>query len=173
MKRKTALLYVLVAILLVGLCFVEKSRRARSKITIVPGVRMGVFILGMSKDDVLQKMGEPRGIHYGGKAYTLDNLPRRYYMSYSDVSFSIDNGSVTGITVNGPPYTFANGLGIGDSVDKIKQAFGDNFQLDEREGQNALIYPEKGLRFDLNQEDRTVNEISVVPAEDKKMENAK
>ncbi|MHC4074360.1 MAG: hypothetical protein ACYTGS_20425 [Planctomycetota bacterium] len=158
MKRKTALLYVLVGLLLAGLYFVEKGRL---KITIVPGVRVGEFTLGMSKDAVLKKLGEPKAIFLGGQRYTLDNLPKRYFMSYGDVSFFIEDGSVTGIGVFGPPYTFANGLGVGDSEDKIKQAFGDNFQLDEREGQNALIYKEMGLRFEFHGEDRTVDEISV------------
>ncbi len=160
MKRKTALLYVLIGILLVGLCFVAKNRIARRNITIVPGVRVGEFKLGMSKDDVLKKLGKPTDVFWGGAKYTLDNLPKRYYMLFgNDLSFFIDDDSVKGITVCGPPYKFANGLGVGISQDQIKQAFG-NVQLDE---QGSLVYKEKGLGFGFSKEDGTANQISVIP----------
>ncbi len=135
MKRKTALLYVLVGILLACLYFVEKSRKARLKITIVPGVRVGEFTLGMSKDAVLKKLGEPESIFYGGEKYTLDNLPRCYFMVFGHIiSFHIVDDGVTGITAHGPPYKFANGLGVGDSEDKVKKAFGNDFQRQEGGG---------------------------------------
>lgn len=137
----------------------------------MPGVRVGEFTLGMNKDDVLQKLGEPTNIFLGGAEYTLDNLPERYFMSFGyTLSFYIVDDVVTGITVCGPPYELANGLRVGDSEKKIKRAFGNNLQLDE---QGALVYKAEGLRFELSKEDRTVNQISVVPAEDEETENAK
>ncbi|HUU16187.1 MAG TPA: S8 family serine peptidase [Sedimentisphaerales bacterium] len=132
--------------------------------TIVPGVGVGDYTLDMSKDDVLKKLGEPRDIFLGEKEYTLDNLPRRYFMSYGDVSFAINDDSVTGIGVHSPLYKFTNGLAVGDSEDKIKQAFGNDFQLEEFEGMDVLIYEERGLRFEIDKKTRTVDEISVTQA---------
>jgi len=46
---------------------------------IVPGLRVGEYTFGMSKQDVLKRLGKPRAIFYGDEKYTLDNLPRHYY----------------------------------------------------------------------------------------------
>jgi hypothetical protein len=91
------------------------DQQAPSKNTIVPGVGVGDYTLGMSKDEVLRKLGEPQNIHYSGERYTLKNLPERYYMSFGDISFRIDDDSVKEISVNSPFYKFTNGLGVGDS----------------------------------------------------------
>jgi beta-lactamase regulating signal transducer with metallopeptidase domain len=136
--------------------------------TIVPGVRIGDYTLGMSKDDVLEKLGEPFSIRIGGQRYSLndlrDDLPRRYIMSYSDFSFQINEDTVTGITVRSPLYKFTNGLGVGDSEEKIKQAFGSNFQLEEYESKDLLNYQDKGIQFEILNKDKTVAEIDVYQA---------
>jgi len=129
--------------------------------SIIPGVRVGDYTLDMSKDDVLTSLGEPKMIFYRGEKYTLNNLPRRYYMSFGDLSFGIVDGSVTGITVLRPSYKFTNGLGVGDSEQDIIQAFGDNFHLKETERKDYLAYEDKGLMFEIRKKDRTVIEINV------------
>jgi len=135
---------------------------------IVPGVRVGEYTFGISEDDVLESLGKPKVIFYGSEKYTLDNLPRTYYMSFDDVSFRILDDSVKEITVLSPSYKFANGLGVGDSEQKIKQVFGDDFQIKETEWKDFLTYKDKGLMFEINKQDRTVMEINVSPIESSK-----
>ena len=130
---------------------------------IVPGLRIGEYTFGMSKDDVLESLGKPRMIFYGDEKYTLDNLPEKYFMVFDNISFYIADGSVKGITAVSPYYKFANGLGVGDSQEKIKQAFGDNFHLKETEWKDFLTYENQGLSFEINKQDRTVMEINIEP----------
>jgi hypothetical protein len=129
-------------------------------VIIVPGLGIGDYMLGMSKDDVLKRLGEPKEIGYGGESYTLNNLPRCYYMSFGDISLRIEDDTVMMIAVGSPLYKLANGLGVGAPEKKIKQAFGDNFRLNE--GRNDfLTYEDEGLMFEIHKKDRTVIEISV------------
>jgi hypothetical protein len=141
------------------------SQQATSKHTIVPGLGVGDYNFGMSKDEVLRKLGEPKSIHYGGERYTLDNLPKRYFMIFDDISFEIDNDSVKGIGVHSPLYKFTNGLGVGDSEEKIKQAFGYDFNLKEFDRKDFLNYEDKGLQFEIRKKDRTVMEIGTYKPE--------
>ena len=132
---------------------------------IVPGLRVGEYTFGISKDDVLESLGKPNHIFYGGNSYTFDNLPRTYYMLFDDVSFRILDDSVKEITAVSPYYKFTNGLGVGDSEQKIKQTFGDDFHLKETEWKDFLTYEDKGLVFEIDKNDRTVMEIGVSPVE--------
>jgi beta-lactamase regulating signal transducer with metallopeptidase domain len=146
----------------------EQTALAASRIAdkkIVPGVRVGGYTFDMTEDDVLESLGKPNFIFYGDKRFTLDNLPRHYYMSFGDISFRIHNDSVKEITVLSPNYKFANGLGVGDSEQKIKQAFGDDFQLKESVWKDFLAYEDKGIVFEINKQDRRVMEINVSPME--------
>jgi len=135
---------------------------------IVPGLRVGEYTFGMSEDDVLESLGKPKGIFYGNKKYTLDNLPRKYYMHFGDVSFLIVDDSVKEIGVHSRLYTFTNGLGVADSEQKIKQVFGDDFHIKETKWKDFLAYEDKGLVFEINKRDRTVMEIGVSPIESSK-----
>ncbi|MBL7187326.1 MAG: S8 family serine peptidase [Phycisphaerae bacterium] len=141
--------------------------------TIVPGVGIGDYTLDMSKDDVLKKLGEPQTIFLGGKRYTLDNLPKRYFMSFDGITFTMAGDDVTGISVYSPSYKFANGLTVGDSEDKIKQAFGGDFEFEEYKRMDALTYKEKGLRFEISKNNRTVTEINVTQAKRNKTDSPK
>ncbi len=129
--------------------------------TIVPGVRVGPYKLGMSENDVLDSLGKPKMIFYGEEKYTLNNLPRTYFMVFDGISFGIDDGLVKGIGVHSPRYKFVNGLGVGDSEQKIKQAFGDDFQFEESPSKDFLTYRDKGLQFEIHKKNRTVMEMSV------------
>ena len=161
MRRVTVILLSLVGILLAGSQDIRADQQEKSKQIIVPGVGVGDYTLGMNKDEVLNKLGEPKSIFWGGEKYTLNNLPNRYFMSYGAVSFSINNDSVTGITALSPSYKFASGLKVGDSVDKVKQAFGNDLQLREGEKIDILTYKDKGLSFEIDKNNRTVMEINV------------
>jgi hypothetical protein len=130
---------------------------------ISPGVQVGDYPLDISKDDVLENLGQPKMIFYGDETYTLNNLPRKYYMVFSDISFSIVDGSVNGISVGGPSYKFTNGLGVGDSEQDIIQAFGDDFHIEETEWKDFLTYKSEGLTFEIHKTDRTVIEINITP----------
>jgi beta-lactamase regulating signal transducer with metallopeptidase domain len=143
----------------------ENARGSSESKAIVPGVRVGDYTFDMSKGDVLERLGKPRMIFYGDERYTLDNLPNKYFMSFGDVSFLIVDNSVKGITALSPYYKFANGLGVGDSERKIKQAFGNDFQIKETESKDFLTYPDKGLTFEINKQNRNVMEINVSPIE--------
>jgi len=137
------------------------SREHSKNNTIVPGVRVGDHKLGMSKDEVLKSLGKPKTIFRSGERYTLENLPRKYIMLFDDISFGIVDDSVEGIAVLSPLYKFANGLGVGDSEQKIKQAFGTSFLLKETEWKDFLIYKNEGLQFEIHKKSRTVMEISI------------
>jgi len=115
----------------------------------------------MSKDDVLKSLGKPNHIFYRDEKYTLNDLPRRYYMIFGDLSFLIVDDSVKEIGVHRPSYKFANGLGVGDSEQDIIQAFGDDFRLKESEWKDFLTYEDKGIQFEIHKENRTVIELSV------------
>ena len=146
---------------------IESSRSYKkadivSKI-IVPGIRVGDYTFDMSKNDVLETLGKPKVIFYGDEKYTLDNLPRQYFMHFGDVSFHIANNSVKGITVLSPSYKLPNGLGVGDSEQKIKKAFGDDFRIREFERKDFLNYEDEGLMFEIDRRDRTIMEINVSP----------
>jgi len=132
---------------------------------IVPGLRVGDYTFGMSKDEVLSKFGEPEGIHFGGEKYTLDNLPGQYSMRFSGVWVEIVNDKVNGFTVLSPNYKFANGLGIRDSEQKIKQFFGNESRIQEFKSKDMLYYRDKGLMFEIDKRDRTIMEINVSPIE--------
>ncbi|MHC4215640.1 MAG: M56 family metallopeptidase, partial [Planctomycetota bacterium] len=132
---------------------------------IVPGLRVGKYTFDMTRDDVLESLGKPNLIFYGEERYTLDNLPGTYYMVFDNVSFRILDDSVKEIAPISPFYRFANGLGVGDSEKKIKQAFGDNFHIKETRWKDFLSYEDKGLVFEIDKSKRTVMEISVLPVE--------
>jgi len=117
----------------------------------------------MSKDDILESLGKPKAIFYGDEKYTLDNLPRKYFMHFGDVSFHIVDDSVKGITALSPYYKLPNGLRVGDSEQKIKQAFGDDFRIRESESKDFLSYKDEGLMFEIHKKDRTILEINVSP----------
>ena len=53
---------------------------------IVPGERVGGYMFGMSKDEVLERLGKPELIFYGEERYTLDNLPSAYFICFDDIS---------------------------------------------------------------------------------------
>ncbi len=161
MRRVTASLIALVGILLSGLHEVGASQQAQSKNTIVPGVGVGDYTFDMSKDEVLKRLGKPKAIFFAGETYTLNNLPRRYFLFFGDISFGMDDDAVTGIGVHSPLYKFTNGLGVGDSEQKIKQGFGDDFHLEETEWKDFLIYEDQGLQFEIHKKNRTVMEIAV------------
>ncbi|MFX0201064.1 MAG: S8 family serine peptidase, partial [Candidatus Hodarchaeota archaeon] len=139
------------------------------KHTIVPGLCVGDYTLGMSKDDVLKKLGKPKGIFFGGERYTLDDLPRQYFLFFGDISFRIKDDAVIEIGVHSPLYKFPNGVRVGDSEQKIRQAFGDNFQLEEGiqleegRGKDFLTYEDKGVHFEISKRERTVMEIGIRP----------
>ena len=162
----------LIAIVVVGAILLPMGRNSIAEAaetkTIVPGVRVGDYTFGMSKDDVLKRLGEPKAIFYGDRRYTLDTLPRQYFMHYGDVSFGMTGDSVTGITALSPSYKFANGLGVGDSEQEVKQVFGNDFHIREFERKDFLSYKHKGLMFEIDKRDRTVMEINVSPIESSK-----
>jgi hypothetical protein len=82
-------------------------------------------------------------------------------MVYDNISFGIIDGSVEGVSALSPLYRFANGLGVGDSEQKIKRAFGDNYHFKETEGKDFLTYRDQGIQFEIHKYNRTVMEISV------------
>jgi len=147
----------------------QKQSRGHSEpnepntITIVPGLGVGDYTLGMSKDEVLKRLGEPKVINYAGEDFRLNDLPTRYLMHFDDITFFIVNDSVYSIAVRSPLYKFADGLGVGDSEEKVKQAFGNDFHLREFEKAkyDVLTYEDEGLTFEIRKKDRTVIKISV------------
>ncbi len=130
---------------------------------IVPGERVGKYTFSMTKDDVLESLGKPNLVFYGEQRYTLENLPAKYYISFDHISFRIQDDSVKEMTAISPFYRFASGLGIGDSEQKVEQAFGNDFRLKETAYKDVLSYEDKGLVFEIDKHNRTVMEIGVLP----------
>jgi hypothetical protein len=131
----------------------QKHSRVYSEANIiVPGVRVGDYKLGMSKDDVLKKLGEPKSITHRRKGYDI---------YFDGICFNIVDNSVNEITVLSTLYKFANGLGVGDSEQKIKQAFGNDFTLKETQWKDFLIFENEGLQFEIHKKNRKVMEIAV------------
>ncbi len=91
MKRETAVLQALIGILLAGSLHVQASQQEKAKHTIVPGEGVGDFTFGMTKDEVIKKLGKPQRIVWDGDEYTLNNLPERYIMDFDGLSFGMHN----------------------------------------------------------------------------------
>ncbi len=124
---------------------------------IVPGMRVGGYKFGMSRDEVLERIGKPKG-----------DSPREQERSAFKVDglhLGIVEDSLKGITVLSSKYKFANGLGVGSSEQKIKEAFGNDFNLREFKLKNILAYKKEGLVFVIWNDNKTVIEINVVPQE--------
>jgi len=131
----------------------KKNSRGNLETNIIsPKIGVGEYKLGMSKDDVLKSLGKTKGdsLRQEGNLIRVDGLV-----------LSIIDDSVKGIDVLSPRYKFADGLGIGSSEEKIKQAFGEDFSLKEFEFKNFLTYENKGLVFEIRNDNKTVMEISV------------
>jgi len=144
--------------------------------TIIPGLRVGDYTLDMTKDDVLKKLGEPQAIQLGfehvdvvrrgEERYSLDNLPSHSILYFGDISFWLEDGSGrVMIGVQSPLYKLSNGLGVGDSEQKIKQAFGEGFQLEEVLGKDFLCYHASGIGFEIHKKNQTVADIVVYKQE--------
>ena len=157
---------------------------------IVPGSHFSIFTLGMTKDEVMEILGDPTLLFYSEERYTLDDLPSKYYLCYDDISFLIIEGSVREITAHSPFYKiacydsvsfvllddsiieitalspfyeFADGLRVGDSEQRVKNILGDNYRMRETEWKDFLIYDNQGITFEIHKSDRTVMELSFGP----------
>ena len=147
-----------------------KDGRVTDKI-IVPGLRVGEYTLGISKDDVLKELGEPEAIqlvekeevvhHLGEEKYNLNDLPKEYLMVFGDVSFGIEDDSVGMIFVRSRLYKLSNGLRVGNSEQRIKQVFGEDFKPEEALGKDYLCYHARGLAFEIDKKNKTIAEIVV------------
>jgi len=128
----------------------------------VPALPEGIAeLFGLSKDSILEKFGEPKRIFWGDKTFTLDDLPDEYFLPYDDLSFGMSDGVVVGITLLSPTYVFGNGIRVGDSEEKVKQAFGPPSEVEETEFKDFLIYEPLGLSFEIHKQDRSVMEINI------------
>jgi len=140
------------------------ARAQQARVQAAPTLPGGIAeLFGLSKDAVLEKYGQPENIFYGDKTYTLDNLPDEYFLCFKDISFGMSDGTVAGITLLGPSYVFGNGVHVGDSESKVKQAFGPDSMLKETEFKDFLIYESFGVNFEINKQDRSVMEINIEP----------
>jgi hypothetical protein len=99
--------------------------------------------------------------------YTLDNLPRAYFLCYDDISFQIIDGLVTEITAHSPFYKIVcnddDGLRVGDTEQRVKDALGENYRIKESQSKDFLTYEDLGLTFEIRKSNRTVMEISFGP----------
>jgi hypothetical protein len=169
MTPVAAAIVALVGAVLAGSDGVAASQQEQPKHTIVPGVGVGDYTLGMSKDEVLKKLGDPESIqlredeilHRGQAGYSLNKLPSKCVLYFAAMWFLIDHDSVVVISVRSPLYRLSNGLKVGDSEQKIKQAFGEDFQLKEDEGKEYLLSDAKRLAFEIHKKNRTITEILV------------
>ena len=171
----------LIAIVVIGAILLPMGRNSTAEAAetniIVPGLRVGEYTLGISKDDVLKELGEPDSIqlvedgeviqviHRGEEKYNLNNLPEEFLMAFGDVSFGGENDSVGLIFVRSRLYKLSNGLRVGNSEQRIKQVFGDDFKTEEALGKDYLCYHSKGLAFEIDKKNQTIAEIVVYKPE--------
>jgi len=162
MKRATTAILALAGTLFACCRGVWASEQVQPKQLIVPGVSVGDFKLGMSKNDVLTKLGKPCRIFSEGEEFSLDDLPRRYFMAFDDLSFLVVDGSVEVISVRTPLYhIYASGLGVGDSEEKIQEAFGYRFEREEHDAKDLDNYRDWGMQFEIHKKSRKVIKIDV------------
>ena len=141
----------------------------------------------MSKDEVMEILGDPVWIFYEDVEYTLDDLPTNYYLCYDDISFLIIRGTVIEITAHSPFYKIvcydsvsymflddsiieitalspfyksSDGLRVGDSEQRVIKVMGDNYRMNESEWKDFLTYEDHGITFEIHKSDRTVMEMS-------------
>jgi hypothetical protein len=179
MKRVTALLLlILLELALTGSRAVRAGQPVPSRHIIVPGVGVGDHTLGMSKDEVLKKLGEPQSIELGEnqvvrrgeEKYSLQNLPSRCTLCFGDVSFWMEDDSVAAIGVGSPLYRLSNGVGVGNSEQNIRQAFGEDFKPREEMGRKYFCCDAKGFAFATDEKNRAVTEIVVYHPKDPRAE---
>ncbi|MCL5281483.1 MAG: M56 family metallopeptidase [Planctomycetes bacterium] len=142
----------------------QKMGRAGAEQANVSALPPGIAgLFGLSKNDMLAKFGQPEAIFYGGKQYTLDNLPEQYYMNFREprLSFRIRANRVVEVTLLGPAFVFGNGVRVGDSEDKVKRAFGPDYVVKESRIKDFLIYRQLDLSFEVYKPDRIVREINI------------
>ena len=158
---------------------------------IVPGSHFSIFTLGMTKDEVMEILGDPTMLFYEEERYTLDNLPSKYYLCYDDISFLIIEGSIREITAHSPFYKIVcydsasfmllddsiieitalspfykfadDGLRVGNSEQRVKNILGDNYRMIETEWKDFLTYDNQGITFEIHKSDRTVMEFGFGP----------
>jgi hypothetical protein len=173
MKRLTTILLITVGILVADSHDVWAGQPDKSKHFIVPGVGVGDCTLGMSKDEVLKRRGEPEAIELadnqivrqGEEKYNLNKFPSKCILCFGNVSFSISDDSVEKISVRSPLYKLECGLGVGDSEKNIRDAFRAVKPREER-GKHYLCDDERGLAFAIQKDSHTATEIVVYPPED-------
>jgi hypothetical protein len=141
---------------------IQTGQQEQSDNVIVPGLRVGDYWLGMTKDDVLKRIGRPKSISYKGESYSLENLPETYYMCFDNVSLLIRDGSIKEITVDSPLYRFINGLGVGSSEQRVKETLREDSHLITNG--DRLIYENGGVAFNIHKARRTVVEIGISSA---------
>ena len=105
----------------------------------VPALPAGIAeLFQLSKDAVLEKFGKPGHIFCGGQNLHAGEPPEAYFLVYEDLSFRLREGAVVGITLLSPNYVFGNGIHVGDSEAKVKQAFGPDSVPREGDGIQGL-----------------------------------
>lgn len=129
---------------------------------LVPTLPEGIReMFQLNKQSILEMFGEPDHIFFGDTIYTLDNLPKAYFLAYKDISFAIEDDVVGGITLLSPSYVFGNGIHVGDSEAKVKQAFGPPSEVEEAEAKDFLNYEPLGLSFEIDKQNRSIMEINI------------
>jgi beta-lactamase regulating signal transducer with metallopeptidase domain len=170
-KRSALGLSGLLTILVLGAVLVPMGR-ARVAAQATPGVVHSAPALPpgiaelfpLNKDGVLEKLGKPGRVVWQDKTYTLENLPEAYDLVYEGLSFCVRQGTIVEVMLRSPKYVFGNGIHVGDTEAKVKQAFGADCELreDESESRDLLVYESLGIGFQISKQDRSVLEIEIL-----------
>jgi beta-lactamase regulating signal transducer with metallopeptidase domain len=172
LSRRSALgLSGLLTILVLGAVLVPMGRAqvaaqaTRGVVQSAPALPPGIAeLFHLSKDAVLEKLGKPARIVWQDKTYTLENLPEAYDLVYEGLSLRLREGTVSEVMLSSPKYVFGNGIHVGDTEAKVKQAFGADCELreDESDPEDLLVYECPGLCFQISKQDRSVRGIYIV-----------
>jgi bla regulator protein BlaR1 len=130
---------------------------------IVPGERVGQFTIGVTKAELIDKLGRPRTAFYGEDTFALDHLPNSYYLVFRELSFRIQEGRAQEIAALSPRWKLASGVAVGVSEEEVRRAMGPDYILERSSGKDFFLYPKAGVSFEIDKTKRTVMEINVQP----------
>lgn len=127
-----------------------------------PGLRLGDLYLDMTKEQVMEILGQPDEIFYRDQQYTLDNLPGEYCMAYPDYGVLIENNKVFELTTGSRFYQLPNGIRVGDTMQQVTEKLGTNYEYQvEQDQTDVLRYNNLGLKFEIDKTESTVARIEI------------
>lgn len=145
----------------------ENQHETSSRPDIRPGEGVADFPLGLPRQVVTTRLGQPDRIFLGDKTYSPEQAPMGAYHVYFEpkLRFRFDEDGVVEIGVLDPAFRLANSLGVNSPGDQVLQTLG----MPESRRQYALkesySFSRLGLEVVLDQQGRVVCMVVFRPRE--------